>query len=999
MECLAFFLLAVQWATGLPQPSSQSTPIGCNVIAADAGFPTSAVWQSAMPGIVPRSKYPAPGAHPNYQLVAKSSKDVQIAVNFAREHNVRFSVLNSGHDFLGRNDAPSGLNLDVSQLGGIRVSQSFTATTRGVPSPDPSGQTENITLLPGQQAAVTFGAGVSTQDLNDALAASNLFTMGAAHGEVRVAGGYAQTAGHGPFTTFYGLGADNALEYKIVTADGTLKVANNVSNPDLFWALRGGGGGTFGVVTEATVKAYPSPNITTTFWFINATDPSSTDGLYDAAAYLHSQFPELVNKGVLGYYYIYPEAMQGIFLTHGDRSGAAYANATWDPILNKMQSYPGLTKIISTSMDAPSYKDWFGATFGPAESMGDMGMGPDENSEPVKRAIRQVMGQHFTKRDPIDGFAVANGITPLDSRLLDEQALTSPNLASALKAAMPMITYGQLRGNLVSGGKVFTPDEPTSVTPAWRTSYVHLIGSGIGNFTVNPLRQLAPGTGAYANEASAQNPDYKEAFWGVNYARLSTIKTKYDPTTLFWVTPGINADHKQVIDGRVCNAPTTSVSNTLAPVNDNQNLHDQTDDTDANGPEFPVLAPQPSNLPLEANGSSPEDDEGDDNDTSSNMTGMSMSSSVIAPTSLSARTETSDSMSMPMQTSIDTTATSSAPISAPSDPGAAFPVPSGFFEYPDLSTASTPITPGSTITKINYGPFTCSAQDMAQSIVANMKLPCTNCYFTAIQAGLEYPNGTVANIDSGAWLHHIVAYDTGLGERDTVCGATGLEPLRVFASGNERAVVRINGNYAYGIKVDTGDTMALLYELMNMSDQDQKYVITITYEWLPATSSVGQTYKAANMAWLDVTGCGDSEVTAQEGVYTLSSPGWRSTVSGKLLSALGHVHDGGVDVTVYVNGNPVCVSQQLYGRKPGYNSTMDMDSSTMSASGSALDSMARTHISDAGSCANFGEVNVGDELMIEAHYNTNLHPLDMGMGAQAGQPMDIMGISQVYIGS
>ena len=63
------------------------------------------------------------------------------------------------------------------------------------------------------------------------------------------------------------------------------------------------------------------------------------------------------------------------------------------------------------------------------------------------------------------------------------------------------------------------------------------------------------------------------------------------------------------------------------------------------------------------------------------------------------------------------------------------------------------------------------------------------------------------------------------------------------------------------------------------------------------------------------------------------------------------------------------------------------------------DSMTQTHTSDAGSCANFGEVNVGDELMIQAYYNTSLHPLDMGMGAQAGQPMDIMGISQIYIGS
>jgi FAD/FMN-containing dehydrogenase len=59
----------------------------------------------------------------------------------------------------------------------------------------------------------------------------------------------------------YGLGADNMLEFKVITADGSLTVANAVSNPDLFWALRGGGAGTWGVVVEATMKAYPAPTI------------------------------------------------------------------------------------------------------------------------------------------------------------------------------------------------------------------------------------------------------------------------------------------------------------------------------------------------------------------------------------------------------------------------------------------------------------------------------------------------------------------------------------------------------------------------------------------------------------------------------------------------------------------------------------------------------------------------------------------------------------------
>jgi FAD/FMN-containing dehydrogenase len=130
----------------------------------------------------------------------------------------------------------------VTALKGVRVLESFTPTTKGVESVNSTIKTNVIKPQAGQ-AYVTFGVGFSTQELNDQLAPSKLFAMGAAHGEVSVAGGWAQNAGHAPLSPKYGLGADQPVEYKVVTADGELKVANAVSNPDLFWALRGGGGG------------------------------------------------------------------------------------------------------------------------------------------------------------------------------------------------------------------------------------------------------------------------------------------------------------------------------------------------------------------------------------------------------------------------------------------------------------------------------------------------------------------------------------------------------------------------------------------------------------------------------------------------------------------------------------------------------------------------------------------------------------------------------------
>ena len=69
-------------------------------------------------------------------------------------------------------------------------------------------------------------------------------------------GGYVQGGGYGAMGIKYGLAVDNVLEFDIVTADGQLVTANACKNSDLFWAVRGGGGGTFGIVTRMVYKAH-----------------------------------------------------------------------------------------------------------------------------------------------------------------------------------------------------------------------------------------------------------------------------------------------------------------------------------------------------------------------------------------------------------------------------------------------------------------------------------------------------------------------------------------------------------------------------------------------------------------------------------------------------------------------------------------------------------------------------------------------------------------------
>lgn len=293
----------------------------------------------------------------------------------------------------------------------------------------------------------------------------------------------------------------------MVTADGELKVANKASNPDLFWSLRGGGGGTFGVVVEATVKAHPDIPITTSIFQINTTTTSS-NGLWQAYAYLHTHFVDLVEKhGVSGYYYIYPKFIKATFLHQAEHAGKDKAKAVFEPILLKMSEFPDMLKASLDIEEHTTYKGYFDKRFGSIDG-GAMKMGPN----PWDAQTRDLEAPSLERRHGPGGMdndkpPVPSALANLDSRLLGADAFNNPNLTAYLKAAAPFhlgAGFGVLQGHLVSGGKAHNPDDDTSVNPAWRKAYVHTIGyrDDSKNASIASLRELAPNSGAYANEVS-----------------------------------------------------------------------------------------------------------------------------------------------------------------------------------------------------------------------------------------------------------------------------------------------------------------------------------------------------------------------------------------------------------------------------------------------------------------------------------------------------------------
>jgi len=321
-------------------------------------------------------------------------------------------------------------------------------------------------------------------------------------------------------------------------------------------------------VLQATVKAHPTVPVTFVTWQLNSTKPNS-DGIWETFSELHRQFDNLVaNHGVSGYYYHYGSRINTMFLHKGEHAGKAKAVAIWEPLLKKLTSYPDVIQTNFTVVEYPWFKQYFDARFGSIDG-GPTKVPVSPWEQAGTRRLSRRHGPGEMAREPVPA-PIAN----LDSRLLGVQHFASKNLTAALKGAFPFGTDPRvqiLQGHLVSGGKAHKPDDDTAVLPAWRNTLTHVIGYNTpGKASIDSLRQLAPDSGAYANEAFALDHNWKKTFWGSNYERLSQLKTKYDPNSLFYVSPGINADLFEARGLRLCKRTTPYTLDT-APRSDNPN--------------------------------------------------------------------------------------------------------------------------------------------------------------------------------------------------------------------------------------------------------------------------------------------------------------------------------------------------------------------------------------------------------------------------------------------
>ncbi|KAI9372487.1 hypothetical protein BJX61DRAFT_533913 [Aspergillus egyptiacus] len=467
------------------------------------------------------------GSVPWYYVDARSVEDVRRTVVFAKEHNVRLVVKNTGHDYLGRSSAPDSFGLWTHHLQPpIELTEGFI----------PDECTEEV------GNAITVGAGQQFDEVYRFADAHGYRVVGGTSPSVGMAGGWLAGGGHSMLSNELGLGVDNVQQIKAVLPNGTYITANRCQNQDMFFALRGGGGGTFGVVTEISYLVHPKKPMQ----FVRASIAGLTEDVTpDFFSIVVANADKWASEGWGGYILPSPVGRGASTVALGTTMlDLSQAQASMQPLIELANRPVGSGTLGNASVDTADYY----------------------------QVLQAVIAHEEQLILPSSGFAFSSRLVPRESFVGDENQkqlstalhnilTTSEEQGVAARAGLMMYAVTpHLYSRTMPGSDLPGSPGAASITPAWRRSLWHVIFTrqfeGITtdprlvqdiwqttHDIMNQLRALTPEGGAYQNEADPFEPDPIGSFWGKeNYDRLLQIKREVDPTNVLTVFNGVGWD-------------------------------------------------------------------------------------------------------------------------------------------------------------------------------------------------------------------------------------------------------------------------------------------------------------------------------------------------------------------------------------------------------------------------------------------------------------------------
>ncbi len=503
-----------------------------------------------------------------YAVAARNAHDIAAAVNFARENDLRLVVKGGGHSYQGTSNAPDSLLIWTRHMNDITMHDAFV----------PQGCEH--TLQP--QPAVTLGAGtIGMQAYTAVTTKGGKYVQGGGCTTVCL-GGLVQSGGFGSFSKHYGTAAGGLLEAEVVTADGQIRIANVCTNPDLFWALKGGGGGSFAVVSKMTLRVHDLPEF---FGSTSFTIKAVSDDAYRRLVREFVSFyaEHLFNDHWGEQAHVNPRNTLEIRMV-SQGLDAEQAKKIWQPFLDWVarspHEYSITDRVVIGSIPARHFWDvqwwkehWPEIAFpnrNPLTALLDYALVHLIHEPIFKFDDRPDAGPNnawwMGDAGQVGWFIWGFESLWLPASLLDADSrdrLADALFASSRNGGVELHFNKGLAGappEAIAGAKD-TATNPAVLTafalaisadaqgPAYPGSPGHEPSVEAGRNAaaridrcMSELRALVPNPGSYVSESNYFEKEWQQSYWGSNYPRLAEIKKKCDPGGLFFVHNGVGSE-------------------------------------------------------------------------------------------------------------------------------------------------------------------------------------------------------------------------------------------------------------------------------------------------------------------------------------------------------------------------------------------------------------------------------------------------------------------------
>jgi FAD/FMN-containing dehydrogenase len=479
---------------------------------------------------------PAPSA---YALHARDSAAVAAAVNFARTQRLRLVVKGGGHSYQGTSNAADSLLVWTRAMNQVQLHDAFVG----------AGCAGKVEPLP----AVSAGAGAMWIDLYHAVTTeAGRYVQGGGCTTVGVAG-LIQSGGFGSFSKGFGSACSSLLEAEVVTADGSVRVANACSNADLFWALKGGGGGSWGVVTRLTLRTHSLPEF---FGYAEGTIKARSAAAFRAlvarfvAFYADALFnPHWGEQAAIGQDHTLRLSLVSQGLTEAE------SRATWQPFFDWVRAAPAdyaVTAELITGVHKA--RDWWDAKNRRSMNLDARAGAPPEHG--WWKGDQDQVGMYLHGYESlwlpasllqagaqsrlVDALVAASGHKEVGLHFNKGLAgAPAPAISAALDTAMnPAATSAFALAIIADGEAPAYPGMPDAhVNHVAGTQDAKAIDAANAE-----LARVAPQQGSYLSESNYFNTHWQRAYFGGHYPQLQAVKTKYDPDGLFFVHHGVGCE-------------------------------------------------------------------------------------------------------------------------------------------------------------------------------------------------------------------------------------------------------------------------------------------------------------------------------------------------------------------------------------------------------------------------------------------------------------------------